>query len=551
MAVGGASTSGASEATPLLRDQERGIAYSGNSQHEEATDVVQRGEGDGEIGVPKPQVSKAAVMIPLTIGIFLAAMDGTIIASSYATIGSELKQLHNTSWIATGYMLTLTSFQPLYGKLSDIFGRRACLIFAYSVFALGCLLCGLARNMVELIAARALAGIGGGGMTTVASIIFSDVAPLRERGTWQGIANLVFATGQATGAPLGGYLADTIGWRWSFHLQVPLALLAILSVSVALKLPKVDSQDFVAKLKRVDIGGALTLVAAVFFLLLGLDRGGNVSWQDHITIGTLVAFAVLLLVFAFIELKVAAEPFAPKKIIVNRALFASYAANFFAAGLGVTQAFIITLYFQAVQGRSAGQAGIVLIPSILSAVSGSLIGGIYMQATGKYYWFTVGVFVMMLVGQLVVPVFSGIWMYSYPGIVVGLCMATFGVGAGITTTLVSLIANAGPVDQAVATAVSYLFRSLGTVVWLSATTTLMQDTLRQLLYDRLSGENVDEIIKRVRQSLSHIRELEPAVRAKVIDSYDDAIHVTMWFTALLAVFSILASLFIKEKALTK
>ncbi|KAI0776418.1 major facilitator superfamily domain-containing protein [Irpex lacteus] len=447
-------------------------------------------------------------------------MDGTIMRRLMLPSAVSSSN-YKTSWIATGYMLTLTSFQPLYGKVRPQNNNTTLRLNGYhaakrhirekSMFnpciyhlRTGCLFC-------ELVAARALAGIGGGGMTTVASIVMSDVAPLRERGTWQGIANTVFATGQAVGAPLGGYLADTIGWRWSFILQVPLAVLAIIAVS-----------DFIAKLKRIDFGGALTLVAAIFSLLLGLDRGGNVSWQDHYTVGYLVVFAILFLVFVFIELEIAAEPFAPKRIIVNRALFASYSANFFAAGMGVVQSFMITLYFQAVQGRTAGQAGVVLIPSILAAVLGSLLAGVTMQATGKYYWLTFSVFFIMLVGYIVVPIFSGLWLYSYAGIT---------VGAGITTTLIALIANAGPVDQAIATAVSYLFRSLGTVVWLSVGTTLMQDTLR---------ENVDEIIKRVRQSLDYIKELEPSVRVKVIASYEDALHATMYFTAALT-----------EKPLTK
>jgi len=540
----------ASEATPLLQDDgAQNVPYRtiGQDEHGTAADAH---DSDG-VDRANPRVSMATIMIPMAIGIFLAAMDGTIIASSYATIGSEFKQLHNTSWIATGYMLTLTSFQPLYGKLSDIFGRRACLIFAYTIFSIGCLFCGLAESMTQLVIARALAGIGGGGMTTVASIVMSDVAPLRKRGTWQGIANMVYATGQAAGAPLGGFLADTIGWRWSFILQVPLAILAVVSVGMALKLPKRESQDFRAKLKRVDFGGALTLVAAVFCLLLGLDRGGNISWQDHITIGNLVAFAILFVAFAFIELRVAAEPFAPKKIIVNPSLLASYLANFFAAGMGVVQAFMITLYFQAVKGRSAGEAGMVLIPSILAGVTGSLVSGIIMQATGRYYWLSVCAFTLMAFGHLLVPAFSGVLLYSYAGITVGLCFSSFGVGAGITITLIALIANAGPIDQAVATAVSYLFRSLGTVVWLSVATTLMQDTLRRILYQRLSGENVDEIIRRVRQSLTHIGELEPTVRVKVIASYEDALHMTMWFTLTLTVCAIISSLFIKEKPLTK
>lgn len=198
-----------------------------------------------------------------------------------------------------------------------------------------------------------------------------------------------------------------------------MALLAIVSVSLALNLPKTDSQDFFVKLKRIDFGGALTLVAAIFCLLLGLDRGGNISWQDSLTVGCLVAFAVLFVLFCIIELKVAAEPFAPKRIIVNSTLFASYAANFFSAGLGVVQAYSLMLYFQAVQGRTAGEAGIVLIPAILAGVSGSLVGGIVMQATGKYYVFTILVFCLMLLGYTLVPIFSGVWIYSFAGITVG------------------------------------------------------------------------------------------------------------------------------------
>lgn len=205
----------------------------------------------------------------------------------------------------------------------------------------------------------------------------------------------------------------------SFILQVPLALLAIISVSLTLKLPNRDPSDFYSKLKRIDFGGAITLVSAVFCLLLAMDRGGNVSWSDHITIGCLAAFAVLFVLFVFIEVEIAAEPFAPKRIVVNRTLVASYLTNFFSAGTGVIHAFMITLYFQAVRGRTASEAGVVLIPAITAAVAGSLIGGILMQATGRYYWLTTGAFVIMCFGAVLIPGFSGTWTYSYAGIAAG------------------------------------------------------------------------------------------------------------------------------------
>lgn len=255
----------------------------------------------------------------------------------------------------------------------------------------------------------------------------------------------MWATGQAVGAPLGGYLADTIGWRWSFLLQVPLAVAAIISVSLALKLPKRETEHFLAKLKRIDFAGAVVLVSGVFCLLVGLDRGGNVSWTDHITVGCLSAFCVLFVLFALIELKVASEPFAPKAIVASPALVASYLANFFGAGTTVALTFMVTLYFQAVKGRTASEAGVVLLSAVPFGVGGSLFGGIVMQKTGKYYWLTVLTFGLMVLGQVLVAGFTGTWLYAYAGIIVGewryavvlrrlltcstgLCFSAFGVG---------------------------------------------------------------------------------------------------------------------------
>lgn len=145
-------------------------------------------------GMPEVKAKLPYILPALGIGIFLSAADQTIIVSSYGKIGSEMQALNLTSWIATAYFLTLTSFQPLYGKLSDIFGRKSCLLFAYVIFGVGSVACGLAQNMEQLIAARAFAGIGGGGMTTVVSIMLSDVVSLRERGKWQGYLNVIYAT---------------------------------------------------------------------------------------------------------------------------------------------------------------------------------------------------------------------------------------------------------------------------------------------------------------------------------------------------------------------
>ncbi|KAF8157219.1 member of the major facilitator superfamily [Crassisporium funariophilum] len=533
------------ETSPLLGNGQPEYSRNGNASSQ--SENVAHTTDDSVVEASRK--SHLTVIIPMAVGIFLCAMDQTIIVSSYASIGSELNQLQNTSWIATAYLLTITSFQPLYGKLSDIFGRKNCLIFAYFVFAIGCLLCGLSRNLTELVASRAFAGIGGGGMQTIVSIIVSDIVPLRNRGTWQGILNIVFASGNTVGASLGGYLADTIGWRWAFLIQVPITVVAIIAVYIALDLPKAEASNFFVKLKRVDFGGAFFLVFTVFFLLFALDRGGNVAWHDRLTIYSLSAFAVCFVCFAFIEMEFASEPFAPKRIIVNRSLIASYLVNFFGIASAFTMIFHISLYFQAVQGKSASEASLWLILSVIGGLTGSLGGGLTMQATGKFYMLTVIGYLALLTGTIVVTLTSGVLVTSLVGIAIGLLMSSLGNGSGITTSLISLIANAGQADQAIATAVSYLFRSLGSVVGLSVGSTLVQGTLRSALHRRLTGSDVDEIVRKVRESLHYLDELDPLTRAAVRGSYEEAIHVTLWFSVAMAACGFASSLFIKEKPL--
>ncbi|KAI0037156.1 MFS general substrate transporter [Vararia minispora EC-137] len=484
--------------------------------------------------------------MPMAIGTFLASMDGTIVLSSYASIGNELKELQSSSWISTGYMLTLAAFQPLYGKMSDIFGRKPCLQFAYVVFALGSIFCGLAGTMSQLILARAFAGIGGGGMQTIVSIVMSDIIPLRQRGTWQGIINLVWATGMAVGAPLGGLLADSIGWRWAFLLQAPLAMAALTAVSVSLRLPKPETTNFRDRLKRIDFGGASILVVSLVALLLGLDRGGNVSWGDPVTIASLAIFAIAFPSFLVVEFKLAKEPFAPKRIVLNPALLASYLCNLFCVSAGNCTIFYVSLYVQVVLKRTAAQAGLTLMPSIVGGVLGSLLGGFIIQVTGRYFFITVISYAWCLCGLILMTLSMGP-LHTYLGLEIGLFIMANGNGAGITTTLISLIAQAGPADQAIATAASYLFRSIGSVLGLSVGSTVFQELLRHYLTQRLQSGNADEIVRRVREALSYIDELDPASRAIVRSSYGMALQTTFYFALACATCSFISSFFVKEK----
>ncbi|GAM89435.1 hypothetical protein ANO11243_074730 [Dothideomycetidae sp. 11243] len=509
---------------------------------------------DPAASVGNPEVRKRLpyIMPAIAIGVFLSMAQQTFIVSSYSTIGSDLNALSRTSWIATAYFLTSTSFMPLYGKLSDIFGRKSCLLIAYLIFGAGCLACGLSQTIEQLIAARALAGVGGSGMVTVVTILFSDIVTLRERGKWQGYINIISSTGAAAGAPLGGLLADSVGWRWAFLGQAPLTLVAFAAVGIMLHETKKDDQHWKQKLRRVDFLGAAFLISAVFAVLLALDRGSNVSWRSTVTLVSLGISIPLFVILGYVETKVAKEPFAPSRIIFNRSMFATFMTNFFSFAGWLAAIYYIPLYFQTAHGMSATRAGVTLVPPVLFSVVGSLSGGIYMQKTGRFHRLTIACYAGLPLGMVLILLFSGAVMHNVVGVTIGMCLSGLSNGAGMTSLLVGLIANASKQDQAVATACSYLFRSLGSVFGVSMAATVVNQVLRQTLAKRLAGSgNAEEIATGVRQSLQYLKTLDPATRAIVIDCYTDSTRAAFCLQICLVTCAAVSAWFIKEKSLGK
>lgn len=389
-------------------------------------------------------------------------------------------------------------------------------------------------------------------MTTVVSILMSDIVPLEDRGLWQGYINIIYATGAGCGAPLGGLLADSIGWRWSFIGQAPLCLLAFISVFFVLKLPQKEEKNWKTKLGRIDFLGALVLVFAVFGMLLGLDRGSNVSWSIPLSYGSLMASVLLFALFILVEMKYAAEPFAPGHIIFHRSLFAGYLCNFFSFGGWLAGIYYVPLFFQAADGHGAAASGVRLLPAILAAVTGSLLGGLVMKKTGKLYWLTVNGYTMLVVGMVIILLFAGTIVNSTWGLSIGTVLCGFGNGVGVTTTLIALISNAAPEDQAVTTACSYLFRSLGSVIGISLSSTVVQQSLRSYLIRGLgSGEEADRIVQRVRRSLDYIRTLDPEVRDMVRRCYGHAVRDAFALMIGIVFFALVSSFFIREKRLSR
>ncbi|RDA92122.1 hypothetical protein CP533_6094 [Ophiocordyceps camponoti-saundersi (nom. inval.)] len=550
-------TMSASERTPLLGKTDFCSRSTSLSSVENGTENGSTSTCNDGVACPaamqgNPEMAKKMhLLLPAVgIGIYLVAIDQLLAVAMYTKIGSDLNALNTTSWVATSYFLTLTSFQPLYGKLSDIFGRRECLLFAYAVFGLGCLGCGLAQDVTQLCIFRAVSGIGGGGMNSVVSILMTDIVPLRDRGVWQGYLNIIFAAGTSTGAPLGGLLADSLGWRWSFLVQTPLCIVAWVAVYYVLDAPTTSRDKWLAKLRQIDFAGAFVLVLAVVALLVGLDSGSNLGWSHAFTITSLTLSVPLFVVFVLVESKFATHPFAPGRVIFHRDLFACYLANFLGSAGYFGAIFFLPLYIQAVEGCSATVIGVLLVPAMICNVVLSLLGGWIIKTTGRFYWVTVAGFGVMLLSML--PLMLSTWLRFLPGALLGLVLSAGGSGSGLTTTLVGLLANAAVEDSAVVVACSYLFRSLGASIGIGTSSAVMQHVLRSQLLARLSsGDEARWIERRVRENIDIIKQLPPREADLVKLSYQDATLGAFTPTLFFLTVCFFVTFWVKEKPLKK
>ncbi|KAG8809967.1 hypothetical protein FRC17_003151, partial [Serendipita sp. 399] len=300
------------------------------------------------------EVSRAKliwILGALWTAVFLGAMDGTIVATLQSPIGDYFKQSHKASYI---------------GRLSDILGRKGAMLLAMSLFTFGTLLCGLAPSMGALIAARTIAGMGGGGLMSVSSITVTDLIPLRNRGLFQGLANIMFGAGAGLGGPLGGIIADTFGWRIAFLFQIPLLLIssALIAIHVDITLPRAPL-TLKQKLARIDWLGSITLVGFVSSLLIGLNlkETEDLEWSDWRVYGRLIASALSLGAFVFVESRVSLEPVMPMRLLLSRTPLAVALTNFFGSIVSFSVLYNVPLYFMAVRLQTASDAGLHLLPN--------------------------------------------------------------------------------------------------------------------------------------------------------------------------------------------
>ena len=352
----GASES-SSETSPLL--VQKTSKPSGEVNHSSRNEDPQ--EDDTPIADEPTTGKLLVVMGSIWLGCFLAALDSTIIATLSAPISTSFHSLSLLSWLASAYLIANAALQPLSGRLTDILGRRAGLIFSNVFFAAGNLICGLAQDEWTMILGRVVAGIGGGGLTAISTFVGSDLVPLRKRGLWQGLGNVFYGIGAGLGGVFGGWINDVWGWRVAFLIQVPLTIISGALISFTVRIPVKPSDQ--SAWKRIDYLGALTLIATLVLVLLGINSGGNiVPWTSPLVLISLPLSAVSLIIFIFIEANYASEPVIPVRLLTDRTVLSACLTNWLTTMCQFSILFYGPIYFQ-VKGLSTTAAGARLIPA--------------------------------------------------------------------------------------------------------------------------------------------------------------------------------------------
>ncbi|KAK9452890.1 major facilitator superfamily domain-containing protein [Dipodascopsis uninucleata] len=487
------------------------------------------------------------IFVSLYIGVFLAALDGTVIATLLAHIASEFHEFRSVSWVATAYLIAVAACQPLYGKLSDILGRKLCLMFSNICFAVGCIFCGIATNVWVLVFGRIVAGIGGAGLTSLSAITLNDLVPLRQRSLLQGIGSVLYNAGASMGGVFGGFITDRMGWRWAFLLQVPFVILSSIAIMTTLeeKATNDSNSEREHKLLRIDFAGSITLVFSLVLFLLGLSIGGNyVSWTSFPVFLTMFLGSLSLVAFVYIELYIAREPIIPMSLLSDRSVFGASFTNWLIMMINYAQLFYVPIYFIAIRGISPTQAGTNMIPNFLGSAVGAIFSGVFMRTTGRYWWITMISAIILTVGSLLINTYS--LTTSKAALISYIFLGGLGFGGLLNCTLIAMIAAVPRDLQAVTTALQYGFRGTGSTVGVAVASAIFSNVLTRQLNVYIVGEHSKEIISRVLDSVEEITLIPEEYKQSVIQAYLDAFHGVFYFAVFLAALVIVTCGIMKE-----
>jgi EmrB/QacA subfamily drug resistance transporter len=409
------------------------------------------------------------ILSGLLLGMFLAALDQTIVSTAIKTIGNDLHGLSAQAWVTTAFLITSTIAAPMFGKMSDMYGRKRLFMLAIVIFVVGSALCGLSQSMYELAGFRAFQGIGAGGIMPLALAILGDIIPPRQRARYQGYMMATFASSSVLGPVLGGLLAGTTtflgvsGWRWIFYINVPIAIFALIVISRVLRL------DQVKRHRRVDWLGSVALAVGLVPLLVVAEQGQTWGWASVRSLLCYFLGVAGLAGFVWIEHRMGDDALLPLRLFRNKT-FSVASAQVAIIGMAMFGGLsVLPLYLQIVKGASPAKSGLLLLPLVGGLMLASLAAGQFTARTGRYKIFPVIGSVLMVIGMgllVTIGADSPIWHTD-------VFMLIFGVGLGMNMqSLVLAMQNSVPArDMGVASASSTFFRSvggtLGTAIFLS------------------------------------------------------------------------------------
>ncbi|WUX82315.1 MFS transporter [Streptomyces sp. NBC_01426] len=484
----------------------------------------------------KPR-SVRVVLMALMIAMLLAMLDNMIIGTAMPTIVGELGGLEHLSWVVTAYTLATAASTPIWGKIGDMYGRKGSFLTSIVIFLIGSALSGMAQDMGQLIGFRAIQGLGAGGLMVGVMAIIGDLIPPRERGKYQGMMAGVMALAMIGGPLVGGTITDHMGWRWSFYINLPLGAVALAMVTAVLHLPKKKAQG------KIDYLGAALLTIAITSTVLVTTWGGTeYAWGSGEVIGLIIVGIVSIAAFLYVETK-AAEPVMPLHIFRSRNFTLMSVIGFLVGFAMFGGVLYLPLFQQSVQGASATNSGLLLLPMLLSMMVVSLIAGRITTSSGKYKMFPIVGGALMVVGLFLLATMDT----GTTRLMSGVYMAVLGAGLGFLMQITMLVAqnSVDMKDMGVASSSATLFRTLGGSFGVALMGSLFTSQVTDTMTDRLGPEAAAKAGSAQLDAAS-LAKLPEAMR----DAYQHAVaagtHSAFLLGAVIAVLGFAAAWFVKE-----
>jgi len=479
------------------------------------------------------------VVIGLMLALTLAALDQNIVGVALPRIVSDLGGLAHLSWVVTSFMVTSTATTPLYGKLSDLYGRKPLFITSILIFLIGSSLCGLSRSMAELVVFRGIQGIGAGGLITLAMTTIADLVAPRERGRYQGLFGAAFAFSSIAGPLLGGFITSALSWRWIFYVNLPIGLVALFFFIFGFHRPHRRVSH------RIDYLGVVLLTSGTVALLLVLSMGGvQYSWSSPLIIG-LAALAGLLCCLLVATERRSAEPVFPSHLFQSR-VFIIASGTMATTFMGLFGAAVfLPLFFQLVLGYAPAEAGLLMAPMTAGVVVSSFLGGRLVSLTGKYKIFPVVGLAAASLAFLTVMAASAL----HAGIVVietSLIVLGIGFGLVMPNLIVAIQNSVRSRELGAATAASTFFRSLGGTFGVALSGAIITAQLKGLHLASTPSASARSLLE---QGLREISQLPEVQRNVVIETYRHAITITFLVGAIITGLAFTLVLFLPEHPL--